>query len=120
MASPLAASRAIWPPPVLPSNQPLPLWLTGQKALVTGASSGIGKAVALALGEAGADVLVNFVGGEQSAVAVVDAIRASGRKAEALRADVSDERQVEAMFRTMIDTFGTIDILVNNAGIQRD
>jgi glucose 1-dehydrogenase len=94
--------------------------LKGQKALVTGASSGIGKAVALALGEAGADVLVNYVGSEQAALATVDAIRTAGRKAEPFGADVSDERQVEAMFRTMIDAFGTIDILVNNAGIQRD
>jgi glucose 1-dehydrogenase len=105
---------------VLPSTQPLPLWLKGQKALVTGASSGIGRAVALALGEAGADVLVNYVGSEQGALTAVDAIRAGGRQAESHGADVSDERQVEGMFRKMIDTFGTIDILVNNAGIQRD
>src|SRR5215831_17733147 len=119
MAS-LIESPAAWPMPVVPSTPPLPVWLKGQKALVTGASSGIGRAVALALAEAGADVLVNYVGGEQAALTAVDAIRAAGRQAEAYGADVSDERQVEALFQKMIDTFGTIDILVNNAGIQRD
>jgi glucose 1-dehydrogenase len=94
--------------------------LTGQKALVTGASSGIGKAVAVALGAAGADVVVNYIAGEDSALAVVDEIRSHGSNAIALRADVSDEDQVESMFDTMLKEFGTIDVLVNNAGLQRD
>jgi glucose 1-dehydrogenase len=94
--------------------------LKGQKALVTGANSGIGKAVALALGEAGADVVVNYVRGEEAAAEVVDAIRASGVQAYAHQADVSREDQVQAMFRRMLDELGTIDIMVNNAGLQKD
>ncbi len=94
--------------------------LKGQKALVTGANSGIGKAVALALGEAGADVVVNYVRGEEAAAEVVDAIRAGGVQAHAHQADVSREDQVQAMFRRMLDELGTIDIMVNNAGLQKD
>jgi len=94
--------------------------LLGQKALVTGASSGIGRAIALALGEAGADVVVNYVSGEDKAQALVDEIRIKGSRATAMRADVSDEDQVRAMFHQMIDEFGTIDVLVNNAGLQQD
>jgi glucose 1-dehydrogenase len=92
--------------------------LAGQKALVTGANSGIGKAAAIALGQAGADVVVNYVTGE--AQAVVDAIRRAGAEAYAHKADVSQEDQVEDMFRHMVERFGTVDILVNNAGLQRD
>jgi len=94
--------------------------LRGQKALVTGASSGIGKEIALALGKAGADVVVNYFGGQQAAEAVVETIRASGVRAFAHRADVSREADVTEMFRRAIDELGTLDILVNNAGIQRD
>lgn len=101
-------------------KQPVPKLLKGQKALVTGANSGIGKAVAIALGEAGADVVVNYVRGEDAAQAVVKTIAASGSKALALHADVSQEQQVQQMFRNMIDELGTIDILINNAGLQQD
>jgi glucose 1-dehydrogenase len=94
--------------------------LVGQKALVTGASSGIGRAVALALGDAGADVVVNYVSGEKMAHEVVDRLLAYGVNAYAHQADVSNEAQVQAMFARMKDTFGTIDILVNNAGLQQD
>ena len=94
--------------------------LAGQKALVTGANSGIGKAVALALGAAGADVVVNYVAGEEQAEAVAAEIRERGRDALAIRADVSREDDVERMFDRMLAEFGTIDILVNNAGLQRD
>jgi glucose 1-dehydrogenase len=94
--------------------------LTGQKALVTGANSGIGKAVAITLGQAGADVVVNYVDGDAAAAAVVEQIRNSGVKAYAHKADVSSEEEVAAMFRKMMQDFGTIDILVNNAGLQRD
>src|SRR5437588_3748476 len=94
--------------------------LTGQKALVTGGSSGIGRAVALALGQAGADVVVNFVSDPRSADDVAAHIRSTGVDAYAHKADVSDEDQVETMFRQMVERYGTIDILVNNAGIQRD
>jgi len=94
--------------------------LTGQKALVTGANSGIGRAVAIALGRAGADVVVNWVAGEEAAEQVVAEIAQAGARANAHRADVAREDQVVAMFARMRDEFGTIDILVNNAGLQRD
>src|SRR6185437_3320146 len=90
------------------------------RALVTGASSGIGRAIALALAEAGADVVVNYVSGEDKAQALVDEIRIKGTRAMAVRADVAEEGQVREMFRQMIDEFGTIDVLVNNAGLQQD
>jgi len=98
----------------------IPKTLKGQKALVTGANSGIGKAVAIALGEAGADVVVNYVSGDEAAEQVVEAIRAHGVQAAAYKADVSSEEQVATMFRDVIGRFGTLDILVNNAGLQRD
>lgn len=94
--------------------------LIGQKALVTGASSGIGRAVALALGAAGADVGVNHVTRREDADAVADEIRKSGTAAVALEADVSNEEQVVAMFHTAVEHFGRLDILVANAGVQRD
>ena len=98
----------------------IPKVLLGQKALVTGANSGIGKATAIALGQAGADVVVNYVSGEDHADAVVGEIRRSGAKAYAHKADVSQEEQVQEMFRRMLEELGTIDVLVNNAGLQRD
>lgn len=104
----------------LPAELTLPPLLKGQKAVVTGASSGIGRAVAMALGEAGADVVVNYVGGEAPALEVVNKIRASGRRAMAVQADVSKGDQVEAMFQRAIAEFGTVDILINNAGLQKD
>jgi glucose 1-dehydrogenase len=94
--------------------------LKGQKALVTGANSGIGRAVAIYLAKEGADVVVNYVAGEETAAEVVTEIEATGRRGLAIQADVSSEEQVQAMFRQMIDAFGTIDILINNAGLQQD
>ena len=94
--------------------------LRNQKALVTGANSGIGEACALALGEAGADVVVNYVSRPDEADRVVEIIKESGSRALAFQADVSREDQVQAMFARMREEFGTIDILVNNAGLQRD
>jgi glucose 1-dehydrogenase len=94
--------------------------LKGQKALVTGANSGIGRGVAIALGEAGADVVVNYVDGDAAAAAVVTAIRRAGSDALAVKADVSSEVEVAGLFEQAIAHFGTIDILVNNAGLQRD
>ena len=94
--------------------------LTGQKALVTGANSGLGRAAAIALGQAGADVVVNWVAGEEAAEQVVEEITQAGVRAYAHRADVSREDQVVAMFTRMREEFGTLDILVNNAGLQRD
>ncbi|WP_406375880.1 SDR family oxidoreductase [Streptomyces sp. NBC_00647] len=97
----------------------LPL-LRGQKALVTGANSGIGLATAIALGRAGADVVVNYVVGQEAAEDVVRQIQGFGVRAFAHEADVSDEGQVVGMFARMLEEFGTIDILVANAGLQRD
>lgn len=94
--------------------------LDGQRAIVTGANSGIGEAVARGLAEAGAAVVVNYIGGEDRAEQVAADIRAAGGRAIAIRADVSIEEEVQAMFRRAIAEFGTIDILVNNAGLQRD
>ena len=94
--------------------------LAGQQALVTGANSGIGKAVAFALADAGAAVAVNYVVGEDEAQAVVDCITAAGGRAIALCADASSEEQVETMFEQAIAAFGTLDIVVANAGLQRD
>src|SRR6516164_9478323 len=98
----------------------VPKSLKGQKALVTGASSGIGKAVAVALGQAGADVVVNYVGGAAPANEVAAAISKFGARSLPLQADVSQESQVQAMFAQMLKEFGTIDILINNAGLQKD
>ena len=96
------------------------LKLKGQSALVTGANSGIGKGIALCLGAEGANVVVNYVTKPETALEVVDEIKAAGGNAIALQADVSNEAQVQAMFQDMYKAFGTIDILVNNAGLQKD
>ena len=86
-------------------------------ALVTGAARGIGKAIALALAEAGANVAVNYRQREEEANAVVEAIRKLGRKAIAVQADVSDGTAVKGMVSTVEREFGPIDILINNAGV---
>jgi len=107
------------PRPVMPRCAPQPV-LQGQKALVTGASSGIGRAIAIALGQSGADVVVNYVAGDDKAEQVCREIRAFGVQAIAIKADVSDEDQVKRMYARMMEEFGTIDVLVNNAGLQQD
>ncbi|MBI4718524.1 MAG: SDR family oxidoreductase [Planctomycetes bacterium] len=94
--------------------------LKGQKAIVTGASSGIGKAIAIALGHAGADVVVNYVAGEEAALAVVEEIQRCGSRAYAHKADVSREDEVRDLFERMAGQLGAVDILVNNAGLQQD
>jgi glucose 1-dehydrogenase len=99
---------------------PIVKTLVGQKAIVTGANSGIGRAIALALGHAGADVIVNYVSREEEAVKVADEIRRCGANAVPVRADVSSESDVKAMFARAVDAFGTLDIVVNNAGLQKD
>jgi len=94
--------------------------LLGQKALVTGASSGIGAGVALELAKAGADVVVNYASSLTGAQKVVDEITALGRKSYPVKADVSKQDEVNAMFDEMLSKWGTIDILINNAGLQQD
>ena len=94
--------------------------LAGQIAIVTGANSGIGEGVAISLGEAGANVVVNYVVNPDAANVIVDKIKSFGSNAVAIKADVSKEDQVMNMFVQTIQQFGTIDILVNNAGLQRD
>ena len=91
--------------------------LTGKIALVTGASRGIGRAVALALARAGADVAVNYRERSSDAIDVVDAIHALGRRAIAVQADVSRGDAVNDMMRTVEHSLGIVDILINNAGI---
>ena len=90
------------------------LKLSGQVALVTGANSGIGKGVALALAKAGASVMVNYVSHPEDATAVVQEIISSGGKAISFKADVSSEKEVKEMFAAICKEFGTIDILINN------
>ncbi|MEU6646672.1 SDR family oxidoreductase [Saccharomonospora sp. NPDC046836] len=94
--------------------------LRGQKALVTGANSGIGKATAIGLGQVGADVVVNYVAGKDAAEEVVREIEDLGVHAYAHEADVSKEDQVVDMVARMVEEFGTIDVMVANAGLQRD
>jgi len=94
--------------------------LQEQSALVTGASSGIGKAVAIQLAKEGAKVLVNYSSHPERGQEVVDEIKSAGGTAMLYQCDVSKEDQVQAMFQAMYKEFGTIDILVSNSGIQKD
>lgn len=94
--------------------------LDNQTAIITGGSSGIGKACAIALGQAGANVIVNYAGNSKGANETVDEIEAAGGQAITFKADVSKEDQVKEMFKCAISTFGTVDILINNAGLQKD
>jgi glucose 1-dehydrogenase len=114
------AANQAGPQNAAPPLPPLPKLLHGQKALVTGANSGIGKAVALALAEAGADVGVNYVVNPEEAEAVAKTARGLGVDARTYKADVSDEAEVTKMFAAFVGDFGALDILVANAGLQRD
>ncbi|MGN7453856.1 3-oxoacyl-[acyl-carrier-protein] reductase [Paenibacillus pasadenensis] len=94
--------------------------LTGKTALVTGASRGIGRAIAVALAEAGADVAVNYAGSEAAAAETAAAVEALGRKALVLKGDVGKAADFDGLVKSVLDAWGRIDILVNNAGITRD
>ncbi|MFM1650727.1 3-oxoacyl-[acyl-carrier-protein] reductase [Brevibacillus sp. B_LB10_24] len=94
--------------------------LTNQVALVTGASRGIGRAIALKLAEAGANVVVNYAGSEAAAAETAAKIREMGREALVIRANIASTDEVNEMFKQTLDHFGRLDILVNNAGITRD
>ena len=94
--------------------------LTGKCAVVTGASRGIGRAIALELASLGARIVVNYSGSADKAEEVVTQIKQHGGEAIAVQANVADEQSVQQLMKTAIDTFGSIDILVNNAGITRD
>lgn len=98
---------------------PPPLPLSGKTAIVTGGARGIGRAVALRLGEAGADVAVNYLRARPEAEEVVRRLRAMGRRAEAIRADVSRGSEAEAMVRGAVEALGPPSILINNAGMIR-
>lgn len=89
-------------------------------ALVTGASRGIGRAIALELGRCGATVIVNYNSNAAAAQEVLDQIKASGGDGMIFQADVSDAEQVDGLFKSISQTYGKLDILVNNAGITRD
>ncbi|MGM8364172.1 3-oxoacyl-[acyl-carrier-protein] reductase [Virgibacillus sp. W0181] len=94
--------------------------LQGKNALVTGASRGIGRAIALELADNGANVAVNYSGNREKAEAVAEEIKQLGGKAFAIQADVADEASVKAMMKEVVKQFGSLDILVNNAGITKD
>jgi glucose 1-dehydrogenase len=99
---------------------PYPKSLTGQPALVTGANSGIGKATAIGLARAGADVVINYVTNPEAAEEVAHEIAGFGGRAITIQADVSKEDEVLAMFAKAVSHYGTLHIVVSNAGLQRD
>lgn len=117
--TPTTLAQEVLPDVVLPAC-PIIKLLKGQQALVTGASSGIGKAVAIALAQAGANVVVNYRSGDEEAQKVVDEAGRCGSRVYAHRADVSSEGEVREMFARMVRELGTVDILINNAGLQQD
>jgi len=94
--------------------------LEGKVSLITGSSRGIGRATAIMLAEAGSDIIVNYVSNADAATEVVDEIKKRGRRAIAIKADISNPDQSDAMVDQAMDAFGTIQVLVNNAGITRD
>lgn len=116
----LAEATAPAMPEVVMPVCPIRKVLKGQKVLVTGGNSGIGKGIAISMAHAGADVVINYRSGEDAAREVADEASRCGSRVLVHQADVSQEEQVQAMFRRVIDELGTIDILVANAGLQQD
>lgn len=96
------------------------MMLEHKVAIVTGASRGIGRAIALELASKGADVVINYSGNEEAARLVAREVEKMGRKSLVVKANVADASEVEKMFKETLNTFGKIDILVNNAGVTRD
>ena len=94
--------------------------LSGQTALITGASRGIGKAIALSLAEAGADVVINYSNSAEKAEDVVQTIKSMGSNAYSIKANISQEESVTELIETVLNKSGQIDVLVNNAGITQD
>ncbi|MFC3040297.1 3-oxoacyl-[acyl-carrier-protein] reductase [Virgibacillus xinjiangensis] len=94
--------------------------LDGKNALVTGASRGIGRTIALELASKGANVAINYAGNEEKAKEVAREVEGLGGKAVTIRADVADESEVKEMIKQVTKEFGSLDILINNAGITRD
>ncbi len=113
----MATEKKYTPPNEMPPA-PIHRVLAGQKALVTGASKGLGQAMAIGLAQAGADVVVNYYSDEQGARWTAAEIEKLGRKAIMFKADVADEKEVQSMFRSMIETFGRIDICIANSALQ--
>ena len=117
---PMSSAAAPPPAPAAPVLETAGGRLKGQVALVTGASSGLGRAIALALGHAGADIVVNYSHSDAGAEDTADEIRRGGRKAVTVQSDVAREPEVIALFERAREEFGGIDILVNNAGIEEN
>jgi glucose 1-dehydrogenase len=113
----MAKEKTFVPPNEMPPR-PIQQLLVGQKALITGASKGIGRGIAVALAQAGADVLINYFSDREGAEATADKVREIGRRALVVGADVAVETEVRGMFARMFEAFGRIDILINNSGIQ--
>jgi len=126
-ASTVSAFAPATPINVVPSSRfhasPSEIRMVAENAkvcLVTGASRGLGAAIALELGKAGQKVVVNYAGSKDRALEVVDAVIAAGGHAIAVQADCSNQESIQAMFKQVIDEYGTCDVLVNNAGITAD
>ena len=113
----MSKQNSYTPPNEMPPA-PIHKVLKGQKALVTGASKGLGAEIAIGFAKAGADVLVNYVSDEEGARRVADTIEKTGSRAVVFRGDVANESEVQSMFSTMTEQFGRIDIVVPNSGIQ--
>ncbi len=113
----MAPENKYTPPNDMPPA-PIHRVLVGQKALVTGASKGLGQSMAIGLAQAGADVLVNYNSDEEGARWTAEEIKKLGRKAVIFKADVAEESEVEAMFRKMVEEFGRLDICIPNSALQ--